>query len=51
MIKNITPNQKNEKITRKFQPKETTIQTILAFASAYHVEKLVNSDILQFIMN
>jgi len=51
MIKSITPNQKKEKITRKIQPKEATLQTILAFASAYHVEKLVNGDILQFLMN
>ena len=51
MIKNFTPNQKNEKITKKLQPKDTTIQTILAFAVAYHVENLVNGDILQFVMN
>ena len=51
MIKNITPNQKDEKITKQLQPKETTIQTILAFAAAYRVEKLVNGDILQFVMN
>ena len=51
MIKNFTPNQKNEKITNKLQPKEATIQTILGFAAAYHVETLVNGDILQFVIN
>ena len=51
MIKNFTPNQKHEKITKQLQPKETTLQTILAFAAAYQVEKLVNGDTLQFVMN
>ncbi len=51
MMKTFTPNQKNDKITRKLQPQKKTLQTILAFASAYHVETLVSGDILQFIMN
>ena len=51
MMKTVTPNQKNDKITRKLQPQKKTLQTILAFASAYHVEKLVNGDILQLLMN
>ncbi|HQB69239.1 MAG TPA: hypothetical protein P5564_05460 [Paludibacteraceae bacterium] len=53
MIKDFTPDQKQkkDKITTPLQPKESTIQTILAFAAAYQVEQLVNGEMLQFIIN
>lgn len=41
---------RNEKISN-LKPKKATLQTILAFAAAYQVERLSNGELIQYFLN
>ena len=40
-----------KKKIRNLSPKRETLQTILAFAAAYQVERLSNGELIQYFLN
>ncbi|MGN0186962.1 MAG: hypothetical protein ACI392_04355 [Paludibacteraceae bacterium] len=52
MTKEITSSPDSHIHTQKhLQPRQQTLNAILAFASAYHVEQLTDGTLLQSILN
>jgi hypothetical protein len=51
MQENFTLDEKISLNIKDLKPKQATLQTILAFAATYQVERLSNSELIQYFLN